>query len=163
MHKKAIFVYETLDNLQSNDCNYKKQMFLFSYKLFTLLFGCVIIMNKPTHINPKVNRINCIPSSNNTPTVSITEPTYKSLYKSTNGPTCEATHVPITAKSVLTIINICNILRSINNNSINNICNTLFGVNSVPNPLMYHQTYWFRNKERVVKYNIVIIITIGVL
>ncbi len=90
--KITIFVYETLDNLQSNNCNHKKQMFLFDDKLFTLLLGCVI----------NLNRINCTP---NTP---FTEATYKSIYKSTSETTC-----------ALSIIISCNILRNINNNLTN--------------------------------------------
>ncbi len=54
-------------NLHSNNCDYKKQMFLLNDKLYTLLFVCVIIVNEPRHINININinMINFIASFNN--------------------------------------------------------------------------------------------------
>ncbi len=74
---QEIFIHETITNyikwqylsiiywinLRTNKCNNKKQMFLLDDKLYTLLFGYVIIVNKATHININTNRINCISAS----------------------------------------------------------------------------------------------------
>ncbi len=49
--KMAIFVNGTLSTLQSNNWNYKKQMFLYNDKLLSLLLGCVINVNRNNCIN----------------------------------------------------------------------------------------------------------------
>ncbi len=62
------------------------------------------MVNKPTHINTNINRINRVTSFNNiTVNTPITELTCKSTYKSTNELVCEPTHAPIIARCVSTI------------------------------------------------------------
>ncbi len=104
-----------INNININNCNYKKRMFLFNNKLFTLLFGCVIILNKAIHININANRINCISSSHNNTRISISQ--------STNEPT----HAPISTESTQSksIFTSCNIFGGINNNLFNNNCHVI--------------------------------------
>ncbi len=91
-------------NLPSNNCNYKKQMFLLNDKLYTLSCVCVIIVNKPRLKNININRIYRIASFNNiTTNTSITEATCKSPYQSTNEPSYEPTHAHISAQSASSI------------------------------------------------------------
>ncbi len=120
--KMPISVYGTLDHFQSPNRNYKKQMFLCNEKSLTLLFGCVIIMNKVTYININVHRINCISSSNLI--------LNKCVYKSTNELKPKPAHTQINSPNVSLkqplSCNILTIIIIIANE--NNICKTFFGV-----------------------------------
>ncbi len=134
------FVYGSWHTLQSNNFKYKKQMVLFNDKSFTLLFECVIIMNKQAHINIHSHRNSCVPLNNNTTNIGILESTYRCTYKSTKEPSRYNTYATINSANIshlivqtvsplqplsISIFTSCSTLRIIINNGTNN---TFFGV-----------------------------------